>query len=261
MKISHGIFDNDSILFVNNLNGLPQGMLSYRNRLVYLEPNSNVYAVEDVKFPNLYLRLISLGADEILKRYIPLVSGQSRISGKLVQVIKLIPKNRLGYSLVLCIDQNSGLLLQLDVVDKKGKLVKSFMSIHMDILESNPAFLRDIMATLPEDIKTVNTVEKNKDRLTWDLKAVPSNFDILATNKHAIRNNNESSEYMLISDGLTDVSIYLTEHKSEIRIPLSSLNGTTVFRQRVSDKYDVAVIGVIPPSMAKMIADNVELKK
>ena len=51
MKISHGIFDNDSILFVNNLNGLPQGMLSYRNRLVYLEPNSNVYAVEDVKFP------------------------------------------------------------------------------------------------------------------------------------------------------------------------------------------------------------------
>ena len=261
MKISHGIFDSDSILFGNNLNGLPQGMLSYRNRLVYLEPNSNVYAVEDVKFPNLYLRLISLGADEILKRYIPLVSGQSRISGKLVQVIKLIPKNRLGYSLVLCIDQNSGLLLQLDVVDKKGKLVKSFMSIHMDILESNPAFLRDIMATLPEDIKTVNTVEKNKDRLTWDLKAVPSNFDILATNKHAIRNNNESSEYMLISDGLTDVSIYLTEHKSEIRIPLSSLNGTTVFRQRVSDKYDVAVIGVIPPSMAKMIADNVELRK
>ena len=66
---------------------------------------------------------------------------------------------------------------------------------------------------------------------------------------------------MLISDGLTDVSIYLTEHKSEIRIPLSSLNGTTVFRQRVSDKYDVAVIGVIPPSMAKMIADNVELRK
>ena len=60
---------------------------------------------------------------------------------------------------------------------------------------------------------------------------------------------------------LTDVSIYLTEHKSEIRIPLSSLNGTTVFRQRVSDKYDVAVIGVIPPSMAKMIADNVELRK
>ena len=88
MKISHGIFDSDSILFVNNLNGLPQGMLSYRNRLVYLEPNSNVYAVEDVKFPNLYLRLISLGADEILKRYIPLVSGQSRISGKLVQVIQ-----------------------------------------------------------------------------------------------------------------------------------------------------------------------------
>ena len=163
--------------------------------------------------------------------------------------------------MVLCIDQNSGLLLQLDVVDKKGKLVKSFMSIHMDILESNPAFLTDIMATLPEDIKTVNTVEKNKDRLTWDLKSVPSNFDVLATNKHAIRNNNESSEYMLISDGLTDVSIYLTEHKSEIRIPLSSINGTTIFRQRVSDKYDVAVIGVIPPSMAKMIADNVELRK
>ena len=165
------------------------------------------------------------------------------------------------YSLVLCIDQNSGLLLQLDVVDKKGKLVKSFMSIHMDILESNPAFLTDIMATLPEDIKTVNTVEKNKDRLTWDLKSVPSNFDVLATNKHAIRNNNESSEYMLISDGLTDVSIYLTEHKSEIRIPLSSINGTTIFRQRVSDKYDVAVIGVIPPDMAKQIADSVELKK
>ena len=117
------------------------------------------------------------------------------------------------------------------------------------------------MATLPEDIKTVNTVEKNKDRLTWDLKSVPSNFDILATNKHAIRNNNESSEYMLISDGLTDVSIYLTEHKSEIRIPLSSINGTTIFRQRVSDKYDVAVIGVIPPGMAKQIADSVELKK
>ena len=96
MKISHGIFDEDSILFVSNLNGLPQGMLSYKKQLVYLEANSNVYAVKNVKFPNLYLRLINLDADDILKRYVPLVSGQSRIAGKLVQVIKLLPKNRMG---------------------------------------------------------------------------------------------------------------------------------------------------------------------
>ncbi len=261
MKISHGIFDEDSILFVSNLNGLPQGMLSYKKQLVYLEANSNVYAVKNVKFPNLYLRLINLDADEILKRYVPLVSGQSRIAGKLVQVIKLIPKNRMGYSLILGVDQNSGLLLQLDVVDKQGKLLKSYMSVHMEILENNPLFLQDLMTSLPDELKTVKVVEQSKDNLEWKLKNVPTDFDVMATNKHAIRNNSENAEYMLISDGLTDVSIYITSHKSDIRVPLSSINGTTVYRQRISDKFDVSVVGIIPPNLAKQIADNIEFIK
>lgn len=261
MKISHGIFDEDSILFVSNLNGLPQGMLSYKKQLVYLEANSNVYAVKNVKFPNLYLRLINLDADEILKRYVPLVSGQSRIAGKLVQVIKLIPKNRMGYSLILGVDQNSGLLLQLDVVDKQGKLLKSYMSVHMEILENNPLFLQDLMTSLPDELKTVKVVEQNKDNLEWKLKNVPMDFEVMATNKHAIRNNGENAEYMLISDGLTDVSIYITSHKSDIRVPLSSINGTTVYRQRISDKFDVSVVGIIPPNLAKQIADNIEFIK
>jgi len=261
MKISHGIFDEDSILFVSNLNGLPQGMLSYKKQLVYLEANSNVYAVKNVKFPNLYLRLINLDADEILKRYVPLVSGQSRIAGKLVQVIKLIPKNRMGYSLILGVDQNSGLLLQLDVVDKQGKLLKSYMSVHMEILENNPLFLQDLMTSLPDELKTVKVVEQNKDNLEWKLKNVPMDFEVMATNKHAIRNNGENAEYMLISDGLTDVSIYITSHKPDIRVPLSSINGTTVYRQRISDKFDVSVVGIIPPNLAKQIADNIEFIK
>lgn len=261
MKISHGIFDEDSILFVSNLNGLPQGMLSYKKQLVYLEANSNVYAVKNVKFPNLYLRLINLDADEILKRYVPLVSGQSRIAGKLVQVIKLIPKNRMGYSLILGVDQNSGLLLQLDVVDKQGKLLKSYMSVHMEILENNPLFLQDLMTSLPDELKTVKVVEQSKDNLEWKLKNVPTDFDVMATNKHAIRNNGENAEYMLISDGLTDVSIYITSHKADIRVPLSSINGTTVYRQRISDKFDVSVVGIIPPNLAKQIADNIEFIK
>ena len=167
----------------------------------------------------------------------------------------------MGYSLILGVDQNSGLLLQLDVVDKQGKLLKSYMSVHMEILENNPLFLQDLMTSLPDELKTVKVVEQNKDNLEWKLKNVPMDFEVMATNKHAIRNNGENAEYMLISDGLTDVSIYITSHKSDIRVPLSSINGTTVYRQRISDKFDVSVVGIIPPNLAKQIADNIEFIK
>lgn len=257
MKISHGIFDQNSVVFVTNLNDLPHGMISYKDQLVYLEQNSNIYAVSNVKLPNLYLRLINLDTDQILKRYTPLISGQSRVAGKLVQVLKLVHKKKTGYSLLLAIDQSTGLLLQLDVLDRKGKLIKSFMSVHMEVLENNSHFLQDVMETLPNDLKTVKKVEKVVNPLSWKLKEVPENFEILATNKHAIRNNNEESEYMLLSDGLVDVSIYVTLHKSDIRLPLSSINGITIFRQKIFDKYDVSVIGMIPPDLAKKIADNV----
>ena len=259
MRISHGFVDGVPTTFMQFLNGMPNGVINYRDQIVYIEPGDKYYSVGDSYFPNLFLRLLNSSADEICQRYDVYSLGQSRVADLIVDMVKLVPSDGFGYNLLLAADQETGLIVQLDVSDVNGSLVERFMTVNLKVSGSVPPVLEDTVRRLPGLLRP-GIPQVASEKLRWKLGWLPDNFFVVRTNRHAVFGTDSSSEYMLISNKFTDVSIYLTSHVSEISVPVLTLNATTVYRQRISENLDIAVIGQIPPDMARTIAQSVVLE-
>lgn len=262
LRVSHGVVDGTGATMLSYQNGLPRGVVELKDGLVYFEPNESFFKVRTKTFPNLYMRVVATQASELLKIYSPVYAGQARVAGQLAQRMRLDPRSGHGYSLMLSIDRESGILLELDVLDEAGGLVERFMSVNLNLTGDHaPAELTELLAKIPKEIPTEDAMIHPAADLKWQIGYIPSDYRIVKANRHAVFGTDTESEYMLISDGLTDISVYLTKHVSDIKVPFASLNALTVFRLRIAQDYDVAVIGRVPPEMAKRIAESIIFKK
>lgn len=261
MMVSHGIVNGVSTTLMKSLNGLLNGVINVEHKIIYFEGDDHFYSAGDSVFPNVYLRMITSNADFILNRFDVQSLGQGRIADLMVEVVRLIPKDRQGYSIMLAIDQKSGLLVELDLNDINGNLVERFMTVNMRISDSNSAYLDKKIKQIGKSVKNEVKIPKENDQLNWKLASLPKNYRILRTNRRVVFGTDDNSEYMLLTNDFTDISVYLTRHLADINVPVLSLNATTVFRKRVSESYDIAVIGQIPVTMAQEIANNVILDK
>ncbi len=259
LKISHGFVDHKPITLLQSLNGLPNGVLNFQDKIVYFETNDKFYSAGDSYFPNILLRLLSSKAEDVSKSYDIYTIGQSRVADLIVDMVKMVPVDGFGYNLLLAIDQESGIIVQLDVSDSSGSLVERFMSVNLKITDTNPKIIDETVAKLQKH-SSWNTANPSNETLKWKLGWLPDNYAVVRTNRHAVFGSDASSEYMLISNKFTDISIYLTNHVADISVPVLTLNATTVYRQRISENLDIAVIGQIPPDMARSIAQSVVLE-
>ncbi len=257
-RVSHGFVNKIPTTLMQSLNGMPNGVINFDNQIVYIESDDKFYSVGESYFPNIFLRLLHSSAAEIKQRYDVYSLGQSRVADLIVDMLKLVPVDGFGYNLLLAVDQETGLVVQLDVSDVKGSLVERFMTVNLKRVEQNPKYLDNLIARIPNSLKQGNPVRSNEE-LTWSLGWLPDNFYVVRTNRHAVFGSDTSSEYILISNKFTDVSIYLTTHVADISVPVLTLNATTIYRQRISEKLDIAVIGQIPPEMARTIAQSIIL--
>ncbi len=257
-RVAHGFVNNVPTTLMQSLNGLPNGVVNFNNQIVYIESDDKFYSAGGSFFPNIFLRLLHSSSEEIRQRYDVYSLGQSRVADLIVDMLKLVPTDGFGYNLLLAVDQESGLVVQLDVSDVNGSLVERFMSVNLQRIDKNPKYMDDIIARIPSSLKRDEAVRSN-EVLNWKLGWLPDNFFVVRTNRHAVFGSDASSEYMLISNKFTDISIYLTSHVADISVPVITLNATTIYRQRISEKLDIAVIGQIPPDMARTIAQSIIL--
>ncbi len=260
LQVSHGVVNGTETTLMKSLNGLLTGVINIDSKIIYFEGNRHFYSAGDAVFPNLFLRLISSNADDITSCFDIVSLGQGRIADLMVEVVKLVPRDRMGYSMTLAIDQKSGLLVELDLSDASGNLVERFMSVNLRISDENPPELEQKVRQIGKSPKNDVKVKNDSDKLSWTLSELPPNYRVLRTNRHVVFGTDSNSEYMLLTNDFTDISVYLTRHVTDINIPVISLNATTIFRKRVSENFDVAVIGQIPASMAQEIANRVRLQ-
>ena len=69
-----------------------------------------------------------------------------------------------------------------------------------------------------------------------------------------------TGEFMLSSDGLVDVSIYVNASEEKQRNADFAKDGATLVLNQVNEGVEVSVVGKIPSNTAKKIADSITIK-
>ena len=175
------------------------------------------------------------------------------------QLIRIEAKNAHRHAYWLWLDQQSSMLLKLSIVTKQGQPLEHIQFTHLDITDKPSESVLQLHETeLPVLVDI--PVDYQKQQLQWDVKWLPEGFKQINSNRHKISMTKQPVEFMLFSDGLVDISIYVNASKEKQRNSDFAMDGATLVLNQVNEGIEVSVVGKIPSKTAKKIADSITIK-
>lgn len=259
----HGIGQNDQELeIITRLNGSRHDVLRQGKIISYIEPESDPYSIysDDIQGPIPSVFRGDISTLEESYRFISV--GRSRILGKVAQLIRILPKDKFRYSYWLWLDQDTGLPLKMGVLTRNGKLLEQIQFTHIEVNERVSDNLAQLQLT---ELPKVNSASyyQAKKQLNWQVDWLPSGFSVVKSNRHKLNsysNRNKAVEFMLFSDGLVEISVYVNASQDQFREPEYASDGATTVYNHIVQGIEIGVVGDIPLITAQRIAESIAPK-
>ncbi len=251
----HGIVDGVAMEQLTRLNGPGSEVFRFGNKLSYFSPNSIPFSLRS-RFINGPIPTQFFDDPLELKQgYDFILVGRSRVAGKAAQQIRIVSKDGSRYGTTVWLDQETGLLLKMDTLDATGKLVEQLQVTSLQVTEQPDAYFASVDTSKFPDL--ADNLRDREINFTWQLNYIPTGMHIIKKDIHRLAGSNEVVQYLMLSDGLVDVSVYISKAgnasdkggwlKHQSNTLLSVSNG----------KIDVTVVGKIPPQTANAIASSI----
>ncbi len=254
---AHGITeDNIELEVLSVLNGPHRDIVRRNNIVSYLEMGNTPHSINSA-FINSPIPEILSGNTTQLNEYYDFVSlGRSRILGRTADSIRIVSKDPYRFNYWLWLDQESGLLLKLAVMNKQGQVLEQVQFTHLELNEAiNPSLQQVKTSELPKVIDLPEEI--NKQEHPWQAGWLPVGFKQINANTHRIVHTQQPSEFKMFSDGLVDVSVYVSPSEEAQRKSGIVYDGATVVFNGISNNIEVSVVGKIPAETAQKIADSI----
>lgn len=252
--------DNIELEILALLNGPRRDILRINNIVTYIEPEYTPYSIisEQISgpIPTVFGRDVS-----VLESNYHFVSvGKNRVLGRAAQLIRIVPKDAHRFGYWLWLDQQSGLLLKLAVITRKGNLLEQIQFTHLEITDTISEHLKQLQTTELPKIIDVTAQQENTD-LAWQVNWLPNGFEPIKSNRHRINTSKQAVEFMLFNDGLVDISVYVNPSKDKQRAIEFANDGATLVLNQVVNNIEVSVVGKIPLETAKKIVSSVSFNR
>lgn len=256
----HGVdADGLELEVLTRLNGSRHDVLRKGGVVSYIDPEHEAYSInsDDVQGPIPSVFRGNVNTLEESYRFISI--GRSRILGRVAQLIRIVPKDKFRFSYWLWLEQESALPLKMGVVTRNGQLLEQVQFTHVEVNELLPDSLTQLqLAELPP--VTPSNYYPTAKQHNWQVDWLPTGFSVVNANRHQLssyNSRNKSVEFMLFSDGLVDISVYVNASEEKFREPEYASDGATMVYNHVVQGIEVGVVGDIPLQTAKKIADSI----
>ncbi len=253
----HGRREEQQFSHLVYLSGSPREVIKRNNEVSYIEPGIDPFSIESGQMVAPVIPLINTSIT-LLEDYYDFVRlGRAREAGTSCQVIRVVPKDGQRYSYLLWVDERSKLPLRADLVDRDGEVLEQYRTISYavnDRIFDHLSGLNDV--TLPD---VISLPEREAKSTFWKVGWVPNGFKANTMNRYRMTMTDRVVESQIFSDGLFSFSVYISE-KDDL-----SLKGQLVRQGRrtlhsvVRGNFEVSVVGDIPPSTAKRVAQSITL--
>lgn len=244
---------------LNLLNGPGSEMLRVNDQVSYFEANKRPYTLQSDALPGPIPSRLLQNPLSLKESYDFVTVGKERVSGRKAQHVRIVSrdKSRFGYNLWL--DHETGLLLKMDLVDMSGQMLEQLQVTELIVSpDPHPFFASVDIEALP-DVLSLTTVTRN--RYAWDLSSLPVGMETVKRDVHRLPLTGSVVSYLLLSDGLVDVSVYIQDQKDAVEGDVLLRHESNTLLTRQMGDVQVTVVGKVPPKTANDIASSVVLNR
>lgn len=252
----HGVSNDRQVVYIAALSGPVRHSYRVDNVVTYMEPESRPYSINAEQIIGPSPAIFVGKVQHILDNYTLTMIEKGRIAGRVTQLIRLKAKDNNRFNYILWLDVETKLLLRYDLFDLNNNLIEQVQAVGLHLNE-RPSDNIEKLAAQPkhETVMLPSTAQDN-----WRFSWLPAGFEVKASDEHRVVNTAQNVDYLMLSDGLTQVSVYVANaQKAELPARLQTNNGLSVanFRRGLTD---ITVVGRIPYETALKIAQSIEPK-
>ncbi|WP_082191452.1 MucB/RseB C-terminal domain-containing protein [Cellvibrio sp. pealriver] len=187
------------------------------------------------------------------------IRGPERVAGRDATALLALPVDGFRHSLLLTIDNETGLVLKSWLVDESARALERYQFIDLELnpditsLQQQPA--AQTQRSTISQLSECNPAQLKQPE-HWLIDWVPSGFAFVGQRK--VRNQ---IEMLMYTDGLTTFSVFIEPTDAAIPEGVAQRGATLAVMDSLSiqgKNYRITVVGEIPVVTAQKIAQNIK---
>jgi sigma-E factor negative regulatory protein RseB len=262
LRLTHGWNNNTEITHLLTLSGRPTEYLGKNTQVTFAESAEVSYTLKESQLPGLWFSILNCSPEYLLSNYDVVRTGKTRIAGQIAQSVRLTAKDENKYNFILWLEQKSGVLLRLDVSDSQGNVVEQYMGVDFRFLSEHSPNINTLASMKVPKAEAVNDLYRAEPASRqWSIGWLPSGFKSRSVDQHKLVGSDELVDYFLLSDGLVDVSVYISRQAENTsrqdREQIAVHGATSILSLDRKDGINLTVVGELPLNSLRRIADTI----
>ena len=250
---------------IETLTGAPRTTVRHNNEVITFAPDEKIAWAEKRESLGLFPELLRTPANQIPKFYGVRERGAERVAGYVADRVDIVPKDSLRFGYRIWSEQRSGLVLKLQTVDEKGRVLEQ---LAFTDLQMNAPVRMDKLAKLMNDTRGYQVhrpvlVSTSPEKQGWQLKELVPGFLFMSCHTREVEASHQSgsleSMQCVYSDGLASVSLFVEPLRADRAAgDGASAIGATHAISRLVGPYEATVMGEVPQATLTRFAQALE---
>ncbi|GAA4897270.1 MucB/RseB C-terminal domain-containing protein [Ferrimonas pelagia] len=254
MRYHHGVFDEAQVALLEHLNGPIKSAIRLDDKVVFIEHDVQPYGVRSDRIPGMLPGVFAGGIAKLEPHYRFVEGGRNRVAGRTAQLIRIVSGDPYRFQYRVWLDVESALPLRVDLVDQENSLLEQLLVIELHQFEqASPLLIELRERTWPEVMEAPERQLQQRWRFGW----LPAGFEVQHYDQHMLLGLNEPVEYLALSDGLAEFSVYIGL-AGRVTLPgnVTAGNGLAL-ASAVHGEVEVVVVGKLPVETLANVAENI----
>jgi sigma-E factor negative regulatory protein RseB len=249
MKIAHAV-DGDRVReSLVSLNGTPREVIRDDESVTCVMPETNEVSIDRRSPSSKFLNILPEDLRQLEAHYTFRKAGQTRMTDRPVQVVMIVPNDRLRYGFRFYLDIESGLPLKSDLMNEQAEPVEQtlFTDLQIGVAEISDIHKRESLYTYrlkSHEGENVDLSQATASR--WNFTRLPPGFRLSMQHLLHDAGHKMAIEQYVFSDGLGSLSVFVEpQSRAEAFSGVSRLGAVNAWGGQVQG-YQVTAVGEVP---------------
>lgn len=185
--------------------------------------------------------------------------NKERIAGRIATVLLAVPKDPFRYSYFFSIDDETGLILKVWLVDENAHAMERYQFTELNTDPDLSKITQFPSAAIHKSLPPKSNCVTQQTPDNWNLAWLPSGFTYAGEGKPR-----ENLEMLMFTDGLATFSVFIEPAKEVIPEGVAQRGATLAMMtglKHQDQRYRVTIVGEIPVVTAQRIVQGITHRK